>query len=584
MTRITTVIRLSLVAVLLSVPVFAFALQGGDVVAEPYIEANLRATTDVNAELVATIYNGDQYPVIGRSEFFPWLLLGDPATEEPYGWVFQDLVLVNGNVNAIPYSDFVANAPPTPTLLPTSMPTSAAPSATPELVGVAVGALPTSTIAPSNETPNIATATPVMMSGVTGQVSGEINVRFGPGVDYPRVGVARAGETFEITAYHTAVPWVQIRYDAVTGGFGWVAIDLLEITGDIYSLPSTSRTDFALPTLTPTPNAVTAVNSLPGVESNDLSPEFRALGEELWGMVLEGGFEPETSRLGSLFLMDLQTGEAISFGDDIAYSGMSLSKIGILTTMYRQLDALPDGEQTRHLANMMICSENTSSNEILTYIGGTPYTGASEVTATLEGLGLTDTFMVAPFLIDPRITPQPVTAPQSPADQTRAAPDPYNQMTVTEFGALLNGIYQCAADGSGALIDAYGNQFTQNECQSMLYLMQNNKIGALLESSVPAGVDVAHKHGWIDDTHGDAGIVFSPGGDYIFVVVLHNPTWLNFEESFPLIEEMGRITYNYFNPDEPLNATRQSTVPETCDLFNAEGARIMDNLMRGRVE
>ncbi|MEO0562844.1 MAG: SH3 domain-containing protein, partial [Chloroflexota bacterium] len=416
-----------IVLLVLVAPVWVFAWQSG-VVAEAYFEANLRATTDVNADLIDTITAGTQYPVVGRSEFFPWLLLGDPVTNEPYGWVFQDLVEVTGNINTVPFSTVViaelALTLPTSTVAPLpSNAGGAAPTDIP-LVGVAVAALPTSTIAPVIGTPS-PTPTPTIPSGITGRVLGEINVRYGPGTNYPRIGVARAGEVFEITAYHTTVPWVQIRYDAVAGGFGWVAIDLLEVNGNIRALPGTSRTDFQLPTLTPTPDAVQSVQGPEGLLIGSPSPEFAALGERLWASVLEAGFEPETSRLGSLFLMDLETGEALTFGDDIAYSGMSLSKINILAAAYRTLDSLPDGPQARTLANMMICSENTSSNQMLSLIGGTPYEGAAAVTAMLEDLGLTDTFMVAPFLIDPRITPQPVQAPSSPAHQTRANPDPY---------------------------------------------------------------------------------------------------------------------------------------------------------------
>jgi uncharacterized protein YraI len=547
-------------------------LQSPPVTAEAYIEANLRAYTDVAAEQVGQITGGTAYPVIGRSEFYPWLLLGDPATREPIGWVFRELVVVNGNLLDVPVRDEVVNpaAPPTPTLAATpTLNAVASPSDSdePPLVGVALGALVTATPQPT-----------VALTGITGTLSGEVNIRYGPGVNYPRIGVGRAGDVYEVTAYHTSVPWVQIRYDAVAGGFGWLALDLIDIDGNIFTLPSTSQTNFDLPTLTPTPDAVTAAGDF----GSEPSPAFKALGDSLWDKVLAAGFEPETSRLGSLFLMDLTTGETIAFGDDIAYSGMSLSKINILTTMYAKMDSFPDGEEARHLASMMVCSENTSSNQILSYIGGDPYRGAAEVTAYLRSLELTDTFMVAPFLIDPRITPQPVAAPQSPADQTRANPDPFNQMTVTEMGQVLHGIYQCAADGTGLLMDT--GDFTQAECQQMLYLMRGNRIGALIEVGVPDTVGVAHKHGWIDDTHGDAGIVFTSGGDYVLVVVLHGPVWLNFEESFPLIEDISLTVYNYFNPDAPMLAARQSNVPEVCELSNADGLRLIDNLTRGRSE
>ena len=77
--------------------------------------------------------------------------------------------------------------------------------------------------------------------------------------------------------------------------------------------------------------------------------------------------------------------------------------------------------------------------------------------------------------------------------------------------------------------------------------MQQNKIGSLLEEGVPSEVNVAHRHGWIGDTNVDAGIVFSPGGDYILVEVLYKPEWLEWEVSAPLMADVSRATYNYFS-------------------------------------
>ena len=51
--------------------------------------------------------------------------------------------------------------------------------------------------------------------------------------------------------------------------------------------------------------------------------------------------------------------------------------------------------------------------------------------------------------------------------------------------------------------------------------MQLNELAKLLETGLPAGVPFAHKVGWIDDTHGDGGIVFSSGGDYLIVMALY---------------------------------------------------------------
>ena len=36
--------------------------------------------------------------MLGRSQFFPWILLGEPGSESPLGWVFETLVAVNGEI------------------------------------------------------------------------------------------------------------------------------------------------------------------------------------------------------------------------------------------------------------------------------------------------------------------------------------------------------------------------------------------------------------------------------------------------------------------------------------------------------
>jgi hypothetical protein len=140
-------------------------------------------------------------------------------------------------------------------------------------------------------------------------------------------------------------------------------------------------------------------------------------------------------------------------------------------------------------------------------------------------------------------------------------------MTVEEMGWLLGAIYQCAYNEAGPLIDKFDGAFTPQECRKILYVMSNNTVDALLKAGVPSGVRVAHKHGWINDTHGNAGVFFTPGGDYVMVMMLFQPEWLEFTESLPLIAEVSRTVYNYYNPTEPLQEVRQGYIPtvEECN-------------------
>jgi beta-lactamase class A len=74
----------------------------------------------------------------------------------------------------------------------------------------------------------------------------------------------------------------------------------------------------------------------------------------------------------------------------------------------------------------------------------------------------------------------------------------------------------------------------------------------LLTAGLPEATQIAHKHGWVTvngiiNTIGDAGIIYSPGGNYIMVVFLYNPDQLIWEPSAALVSELSRAAYNYYN-------------------------------------
>jgi hypothetical protein len=552
-------IALILLVLLTALSIIPLIAQESAVYAEALGQANLRAAADINADKTGEIVFGTRYPVVGRSELYPWLLLGDPVKQYPIGWVYSDLVSITGDVILVPISTMtVTGVTPTSTAVPIGEQS-------------ATQALASPTVAP--------TVTP--SSRVMGEALGEINIRYGPGIEYPRIGIAAAGDRFEVTAWHTQFPWVRITYPQAPNGFGWIATDLLTITGDVFSLPGISQTRFDLPTLTPTP-AVIQTSVLPGATSVPISASFQALGNQLWNMVLAAGFEPETSKTGALFLLDLQTGEAITFGSQIAFSGTSINKIAILADLYSLLEAPPSADLALDIANTMICSENTATNRLLSIVGSNDeYNGADNVTEFLRKLGLSHTFITAPYVVDPNNIPEPprpIEYPETGIDQIHANPDPSNQLTVDEMGWLLADIYQCAYQDGGPLMDTFPGAFTAQECRQMLHVMSNNTVDALLKTGVPADTRVAHKHGWIPDTHGNAAVFFTPGGDYVMVMMLFQPSWLDFQESLPLMSEVSRTVYNYFNPDAPMREIRQGYIPEAA-ACNFSGSPLIGELM-----
>ena len=117
---------------------------------------------------------------------------------------------------------------------------------------------------------------------------------------------------------------------------------------------------------------------------------------------------------------------------------------------------------------------------------------------------------------------------------------------------LLEDIYQCSQNGGGNMVALFPEEFTQTECQLMINFLGGNKIGLLLEAGVPDGTPVAHKHGWVTyfgvmNTLGDAGIVYTPGGNYVIAIFVHHPDQLIWEPASELVATLSEAVYNYFN-------------------------------------
>ncbi len=414
------------------------------------------------------------------------------------------------------------------------------------------------------------------MLEVTVEAIDWLNVRYGPGLGYPRIGTINKGTRYRALRRDPQSLWLEIAFPEFAGGRGWVYRAAVTVSGDLDHLPMTSETSFGYPTLTSTPaRVVTSVPIWTVTPPAALQSHLPELSGAIYRYLLSRQFEPGTEKVGSVFLMDLLTGERYSIHPGVAYSGMSLIKIPILVSVYRKLATVPTFEQAQLIGLMIICSENTSSNQLLRFLGdGDVYRGADYVTATMQALGLNDTFLAGPLAVEmPGAGPTPTVPPlrlrKTSADQVATTPDRSNQTTPSDLGWLLAGIYQCALDGTGPLPAMFPRELATQKCRGMLRTLRADDIPAMLRAGVPEGIQVAHKHGWVAEVHGDAGIISTPGGDYVLVVMLRDRTWLNYADSFPTIAEISRMVYNAFNPADALTQTHTQPVP-ACSLGNID--------------
>jgi beta-lactamase class A len=257
---------------------------------------------------------------------------------------------------------------------------------------------------------------------------------------------------------------------------------------------------------------------------------------------------------GSIFIMDLETGEEIGINADMAMSGLSILKIAIFVEAYRAIENEPDPTQQQLFLDTATRSSNFGANLLLHLVAGedNTYLGADKLTESMQRLGLVNTFMAVPFDASPPTYRRTTyITPANSREDLEIIPDETMQSTAEEIGTLLAMVYYCA-QGGGPLLAVYPGEITPDECQAIIDLMILNEEGNLIRYGVPEGTPVSHKHGWARATHADAGIVFSPGGDFVIVEYLSQPgDWLLADYSFPILREIARATYNYFNPDEP---------------------------------
>lgn len=261
-----------------------------------------------------------------------------------------------------------------------------------------------------------------------------------------------------------------------------------------------------------------------------------------------------------LYMIDLQTSEEIHFiyrqgeslpvNPDLAFTAASIIKIPIMVSAFRRLGEDIDPETTKLIEQMIEKSGNDPADWLMERVLD-PFTAPLLVTADMQALGLENTFLAGEFYPGAPL----LASYQTPANQRtdlNTDPDIYNQTTPSEIGMLLEDIYQCTQTGGGALMAVFPGEFTQSECQTMITYLTRNKIGLLLEAGVPDGTRVAHKHGWVTyfgimNTIGDAGIVFTPGGNYILVIFVHHPDQLLWEPASDLVAKLSEAVYNYFN-------------------------------------
>lgn len=249
-----------------------------------------------------------------------------------------------------------------------------------------------------------------------------------------------------------------------------------------------------------------------------------------------------------------QNGQDIPVNPDVAFTTASIIKIPILVSVYRRLDTVPDQETTNLIEKMIIESGNETADWLMQRIIDS-YRAPLILSEDLKAIGLENTFLAGHFYLGAPILDKFET-PANQREDINTNPDPYNQTTPSDIGMLLEDLYLCAEKSGGSLIAAFPGKITKEECQSMITYLTKNKMPSLLEAGIPDGTQIAHKHGWVTNNGvinllGDAGIIYTPGGDYILAIFFYHPDQLIWDSASSLMGQLSRAVYNFYNLPSP---------------------------------
>ncbi|MDI9634501.1 class A beta-lactamase-related serine hydrolase [Anaerolineae bacterium CFX9] len=327
---------------------------------------------------------------------------------------------------------------------------------------------------------------------------------------------------------------------------------------------------------------------LPVTASDPLRPDIDTLRQMIIGYLDSQGFIYDgQSTVASVFVMDLETGAEVNILSDVAFSAASTVKLSILIDYFRDLLFAPSNDEAFLMAQSLLCSNNSSSNLIMQIIGNNDiFAGIASVTNTMQYIGAENSFLTAPLYLGGDQILGSIPPPRTePNRNFNTGADPFNQTTTEDLGTMFSMIYDCAYYGSGLMAAYPDGEFTPQECRQMLELMSSNHLGRLLEGGLPEGTVISHKNGWLDNVHGDAGIVFPPNGrNYIIAVfVWRDANFFSYTEAWPLIEGISRAAWNYFVPEAPLIAPRadipiDATANDCVEFSPPYGEVNLDNI------
>ncbi|HEX9373266.1 MAG TPA: serine hydrolase, partial [Roseiflexaceae bacterium] len=258
-----------------------------------------------------------------------------------------------------------------------------------------------------------------------------------------------------------------------------------------------------------------------------------------------------------VYVYDLASGKQIAgLNERTAFTAASTIKVAIMLNAYVNLPKLTDKQQAA-LKKMIVESDNLRANDVLAAAAGgstteSAFEGAEQMSALMADLGLKNTFLYVPFESGDFIKLYKVkfkTGPKQGGEAPFTNSSNTLRTTPLEMAQIYIFLEQCS-QGRGVLLEKYGKNLTAARCKEMIDWLKQNGDYKRMMSGLPKGAEVAHKSGWVPPgVQGDAGIVRSPGGDFVIAIYLYQPgEKYSDTEVQQLIGSFARLVYSYYNP------------------------------------
>jgi beta-lactamase class A len=246
--------------------------------------------------------------------------------------------------------------------------------------------------------------------------------------------------------------------------------------------------------------------------------------------------------ISAVYVQDLLTGKGAAWNARARFMGASTLKLGIAIEVLRVLGGKPaPGSYVGQLfQRMLVYSDNAAANELEVWLGGSTYAGSAKVTQTLHELGLADSYINGGYLLGTSVSRQiPVTVDQQPFYY------PTGKYTSAWDLARIHKLLHRGAAGQGKLTQLPGH-FTASDARFMLWTLAHVRDpGKLDRYLTKPGVSVLHKGGWISTVRHDSGLIYSPDGAFVAVVMTYQSAGVG-ESSDILAGKVALTAYKRF--------------------------------------